>query len=151
MDRRGITGDLSPVERMEKLHGLFTILAASTHAISDNLQPGELQRRLNGNVHLTDMAILLDENEHAVELLHDCVEEMRRCPLSQVNGTSLAFSECNRIYKEEAQRLETGRVELAGLLHRGTTDKTSDWKPAMACLVMHISSFFLVFEDMITA
>ncbi len=149
--RKGITDDLHPAEKIEKLHLLFKALAASTHAISDNLQPGELQRRLADpkvSISEENMEELLDENIHAVELLRDCVREIAHCRPLHVKGTVTVFTACNKTYHDEAKRLETGIKELGDLLH---SKKSQFPRPAVACLAMQLASFLLVFEELLAA
>lgn len=171
MDQRGITNDLTPAEKMEKLTSLFECFARPARMISDNLQPGLFQERI-GETKLSGMQALLEANEHAVELLRDCVEEMGRCSLSRVNGTSEAFSRCNKTYVEEVHRLEIGRKELGdfirqqcgtvandmhtvadGAVSSGSRDYKGNHglKPVVACALIQAASIFLVFEEMIAA
>lgn len=160
-DRFGITDDLAPAEKLEKLQDLFVRLASCTRAISDNLQPDELQRRLDDtNVPVTreGMQMLLKENVHALGLLRRCVAEMGANPKSYKRGTTSSFAECVRIYAEEEERLEAGKKELGNLLTAPDTWATANGsrkgggiRPAMTCLLVQITPLVLAVEEMIAA
>lgn len=152
----GITDDLSPSEKLDRLHTLFKKLAAGTQAISDNLQPGELQRRLsksNGQgVTPAQMKILLDENRHAIDLLRDCMLEMSLC--TDTNRTA-ALAECSEIFKKESARLKAGiRAFNTVLSDNPVPDKTRDrqgLRPTVTGMVLQALPIVLALEDMIAA
>lgn len=160
MVRKGINDNLPPEQRMEKLHALFMCFAGASAAILDNLQPGELTRRLSDpqNVCTTaQMKSLLEEGDNAVGLLARCVDEMAKSPLSRVNGTSLAFAQCSSIFATEQERLETGKREFAGLFLPSGNAASEAKTPAcglsakLVCLSCQMAAMFLVIEDAIAA
>lgn len=155
--RYGITDDLPPAEKLEKLHDLFARLASCTRAISDNLQPEELQRRLNDeSASLTQdtMEMLFEENVHAIGLLRRCVVEMGANPKNYTKGNSKSFAACVKLYAEEEDRLELGRKEWGDFLAAsGSTDSPckSGLRPVMTCLMVQMTPLVLAFEEMIAA
>lgn len=146
----GITDDLPPAQKMEKLHELFDRLVGCSQAISDNLQPGELQHRLEGSANLGDMKLLLDENAHAVRVLKDCVDEMRACIGSRSEAGAQILRECDARYDQETRRFRLGRKELTSVLQDSDTSARR-LAPSMKCMAVQAMSICLVLEDMIAA
>lgn len=152
--RKGINDTLAPDQKMAKLRTLFTCFKAASEAILDNLQPGELERRLDDPSHpckKSHMEALMAESDHAVGLMQQCVAEMAKNPLSQVNGTSVAFAECVAACEKEQIRLETGKREFAGRFLSGTKEVVSAMPKMSGIVGCYIIPFFLVMEDVLAA
>jgi hypothetical protein len=120
LQKNNITPDLPPEERLARVATLCRIFLNGAQHLSENLQPGEIERRidtLDGIPCTIDtMTAMLQENEHVVGLMERCVQDMDTNPLSKINGTSFVFAECSRICTEQRQKLETGRDALAAVL-----------------------------------
>jgi len=90
----GITDDLSDVEKFERLSTLAEMFGNCATRILDNCTPEKLHERLKDRtvpVTEEDMQRIACEAERAVGLVRACVEDMAAIPLSQMNGTSIAF------------------------------------------------------------
>lgn len=154
MARKGINDTIPEDKKMEKLRTLFACFKNASEAILDNLQPGELERRLNDPAHpckKAHMQALMDESHHAVGLMQRCVQEMAKNPLSQVNGTSIAFAECVEACEKEQIRLETGKREFDGRFLSEKNDLSSVMPKITGLVGVYILPFVLVMEDIIAA
>lgn len=119
--QKNITDDLPPAERIKKVADLCRVFAAGAQHLSDNLQPGEIEKRVTYHegvpCSIDAMQLMLEEDAHVVSLIGSCVKDMARFKESKMNGASVEFQACSEIYLEQKERLKAGRKALAGLLH----------------------------------
>ena len=119
--QKNITDDLPPSERIKKIADLCRVFEMGAKHLSDNLQPGEIERRIGRcegvTSDLQEMIMFCTEDEHVVGLIESCVRDMGRFEECKMNGASVEFQACANILLEQKQRLETGKIALAGLLH----------------------------------
>ncbi|PZQ47247.1 MAG: hypothetical protein DI551_03720 [Micavibrio aeruginosavorus] len=156
LESKGITDQISPRERMEKLQTLFTKMAFCTRAISDNLQCENLEQRLNDpadrTITIGNMQTLLVENGHALDMMQSCVQAMDANPLSKVNGTSVEFARCSEILLEEQERYKQGQRTLASFIARKEKQAgLGDFTARIAGVLIQMGTFALAVEEMIAA
>jgi hypothetical protein len=159
--QKNITEDLPAAERIARIAGLCRIFEMGANHLSENFQPGELEKRIGKHDGVPsssdEMVRMFTEDEHVVDLIECCIKDMARFEESKVNGAALEFQVCSQILFEQKARLEAGRKALAGLLHAdpvaGANDHKTfpDWCPVVACAALNMATFFLAVEEMIAA